>query len=696
MTLGLAGALALATLAPLACIASSPTGIRRKTDNDTGGGGDFDPGTGQGTTTTFDVGNDDPHATIGCEPSHGPFLGGQRVLVRGKGFGADVRVWFGEAEIEKAQLVTVDETRVQVAAPPGTAGPVDVSTQNGDDESTRRTLPGGYVYDAVYAVPAEGPTSGGTPVQIVGQGTKFDETTIVKIDNKLCTEVAVQSETVLSCTIPAGTPGSKTINVTTGEETILVLDAYTYEDSDNGFKGGLDGAPLDGKLKVLVYDNYTGEPIPGAVAIVGSDIDTALLGYADGSGVVLFDDAALTSPKTVTITGKCHSPTSFVDVPVDTVTVYLDPVLTPACASQGDPPPVGGKTALAGYVSGELVWEGGVEFKKASWTNVPGPIGPNEKEAAYVFVANTDPTALFQLPPEAYRVTPDSGGDVGYSYGLPMGAGNRALYALAGIEDRSVFPPKFTAYAMGVVKGVPVVPDESTPYVYISMTKTLDQVLTLDIDGPTPGAKGPDRLRATVSVQLGNDGFALLPLGQKTPLLPFEGELPFVGVPSLDKELYGSTYYVTARAQTGQVAATPVSAVSRLLATSTAAPLPVSGFVGIPSLTTPVVNDTWDGRNLSADYGPGEPVELSVYDIISGNGLVHWLIAVPAGSHDIAVPDLSGFVQDDAALPPGPVLVSLTGGRFDTFEYGQLRYRHLRPSGMAAYAIDTFAAHIDP
>src|SRR4051812_45531504 len=102
--LGLTGAIALAALSPVACIATSPTGIHRQTDGDTGTGGDFDPGDG-GTTTPFDVGNDDPHATVGCEPSHGPFLGGQRVLVRGKGFGADVRVWFGDTEVEHETLV---------------------------------------------------------------------------------------------------------------------------------------------------------------------------------------------------------------------------------------------------------------------------------------------------------------------------------------------------------------------------------------------------------------------------------------------------------------------------------------------------------------------------------------------------------------------------------------------------------------
>lgn len=695
--MGFCGALGLAVLLPAACIASSPRGIRRETDQGGEGGDPLDPGQGGGTTTTFDVGNDDPHATIGCEPSHGPFLGGQRVLVRGKGFGADVRVWFGDVEADPGTLVTVDETRVQVTAPPGAAGPAGVTTQNGTDESTRRTLPAGYVYDAVHAVPDAGPTSGGTKIEIVGQGTKFDSTTLVKIDNKPCADVTVQDETTLSCTVPGGTPGAKTLSVKTGDdEPILVLDGYTYEDSDNGFKGGLDGAPLAGKLKVLVFDNYTGEPIPGAIAIIGHDIDTALTGNANDSGVVLFDDPSLTSPQAVTVTAHCHSPTTFLEVPVDTVTMYLDPVLSPACAAEGDPPPVGGKGAYSGYVRGELVWEGGVEFKKAPWTTVPAAIGPTEKVAAYVLPANTDPTALFQLPSEAYRVTEDSPGEVGYEFAVPVAAGNRALYALAGIEDRTLYPPKFTAYAMGVVKGVPVVPNQQTSNVYISMTKTLDQALTLDIDGPTPGAKGPDRLRATVAIQLGNDGFALLPIGQKTPLLPFEGALPFIGVPSLDAQLYGATFYATARAATGQIAAAPLAAVGKVLATSTAEPLPIQGFVGIPALVTPAVNGLWDGRHLAGQYGDGAAAEMSIYDITSNNGLVHWLIVTPQGDHDIEVPDLSAFAADNAALPAGPVVVSLTGARYDALDYGKLRYRHLRPAGMAAYSVDTFAAHVDP
>jgi hypothetical protein len=187
-----------------------------------------------------------------------------------------------------------------------------------------------------------------------------------------------------------------------------------------------------------------------------------------------------------------------------------------------------------------------------------------------------------------------------------------------------------------------------------------------------------------------------LPIGQKTPLLPFEGPLPFVGVPSLDAELYGSTFYATVRAATGQIAATPITAVNKILATTTSTPLEVKSFVGLPQLVDPEANGLWDRTHLSATYGPGVAPQISVYDIVANNGLVHWLIAVPAAGHDIEVPDLAGFVEDNGALPPGPVVIALTGGVFDTFDYAKLRYRHLRPPGMTAYAADTFAAHIDP
>lgn len=684
---------ATAAVALAACIAVAPNGIRRETDEGTGGSGIVLPDAAPPDNPTPEASTPDPHTVIGAEPSHGPFAGGQRVLVRGKGFSSKARLWFGDIEADPATVIPIDPSRVQVNAPPSKAGPVDISVQNGSDASTKRTLASGYTFDALYAAPDSGPIPGGTVIEIIGQGTAWDATTVARIDQKPCTNLTVVSPTVLDCTVPPGSPGSKTISVTTGSETILVLDAYSYEDSDNGYKGGLSGAPIAGAVTVLAYNNYTGTPIPGAHVILGPTIATAIVATTDSSGVAAVNDPALAGPVTVTIAATCHSPITFVDVPVDKVTAYLDPVLSPACAGMGDPPPVGGKPSSLGTVTGELVWPTVSEFKKGPWSNVPPVKGPNEQRTAYLFNAAGDATQSFQLPSMTTALTEITPGDTGYRFAISAFPGNRAFYALAGIEDRTTSPPRFTAYAMGVVNGVPVLPGAVTDAVYISMFKTLDQALKMDVQAPAPGAKGPDRLRATVSVMLGNDGFAILPAGQKTPLLPIQGLLSFVGVPSLDGDLAGSTYVSTARAQTGLTGTTPLSVISRVLTTTTSQVVPMNGFVNVPTLVSPGVNGAWDGHHLATTFPPGgAPISISVYDIQAGGGIAHWLIAVPKGSNAIEVPDLSGF--PDSALPKGSITIGVYGGRVEGFDYTKLRYRWLRATGMTAYSLDYFSAHL--
>jgi hypothetical protein len=674
-----------------ACIAGAPEGVRRQTDQD----GDDDLINFDGGSFTIDatpdVGAADPYALIGADPPHGPFAGGQRVLIRGNGFTSKTRVWFGAVEADTITMVPIDPTRLQITVPPADAGAVTLAVQKGDDDSTRRTLAGGYAYDAIQANPSSGPVAGGTVIEINGQGTNFTAAAIAKIGGKSCSTLTTNSPTSLTCTVPKGTPGAKPISVDPGDgQSIVVLDGYTYEDSSNGFKGGLSGAPLAGHLKVLVYDNYTGDPIVGASVIVGTDIATGLVAQANATGVAVFSSPSLNTPHTVTIAGKCHSPITFVDVPVDTVTVYLDPVLSPACASEGDPPPVGGKPSTPGGIHGELVWQGGGEFKKAPWVNIPGP-GPGERQAAYVFLATTDPTAKFQLPQAATAVLPDSPGDIGYEFQLTSYAGNRALYALAGIENQNTVPFKFTAYAMGTVKGVSVQPEIVTENVYITMDRTLDQALTMDVAPPSPGPKGPDRVRATVAIMLGNDGFAILPAGQKSPLLPLSAPISFVGLPALDGSLAGSAYFSTARAVTGLQGSAPMSVVGRVLTTSTAVNPILEGFVGIPLLESPASGSGWDGRHLAVKYGSGgSAIDISVYDVASGDGLIRWTIVVPMGAHSIDVPDLSIFPFPDGGLPPGPITIGVHGARIDGFSYGALKYRDIRPAGMTAYALDYF------
>ncbi|MFO0616403.1 MAG: IPT/TIG domain-containing protein [Polyangiaceae bacterium] len=689
VVVGAGGAVAGMVAAP-SCIASGPDLSQITGHEDAGfssGGGDAAPPDAFGDVTPTD-----PHAVIGAQPSHGAFVGGQRVLVRGNGFGPDVRVWFGDAE---AEVVPVDATKVQVTAPAGTAGPVDLTTQNGEDASTKRTLTGGYTYDAIYADPKSGPISGGNEVKLVGQNTKWSATTTAFIDQVACAGLTVTSPTELVCVAPKGTPGSKTVRVAEGAEVINVLDGYTYEDSSDGYKGGLSGSALAGHLKVLVYDNYKGNPIPGAAVIVGTD-ETALVEQADASGVAVFTDASLDAPRTVTVAATCMNPITFVDVPVDTVTVYLDPVLSPVCGGSGDPPGTGTKVASSGGITGQIVFPDGVEFKRADW-KVPEPVG-NEAMVAYVFAASSSPTGTFFLPSPSAATTRESPGSVGYGFTFYASPGDKTLYALAGLEDRSKSPPTFVPYAMGLVRGVPVLPNEYTEDVFIYMDSTMDQALVLDPDPPGVGPKGPDRLFGNVAVRLGAEGFAILPNAQKTPFLPLQGDVEFVGVPALSGALTGSTYFVSARAVTGQSLGAPMSVVQSVQTNTTAFPLAMGGFVGVPTLTTPALNAAWDARHLGVQFGAGSsPIDLLVYDVSSGNGLQHWTIAVPSSAAPgnasaIELPDLSGI--QGGALASGPITIGVYGARIDGFDYASLRYKHLRPGGMTAYALDYFASHL--
>ncbi|MFO0555541.1 MAG: IPT/TIG domain-containing protein [Polyangiaceae bacterium] len=677
------GAAAAISLALAACIAGGPPIDPITGDEDAG----FGDGGSAPTDAWVDAPTPEPHAVIGASPSHGPFTGGQRVVISGNGFAADTRVWIGETEVD--DVVVVDATRLSITAPPGTRGPADVTAQNGDDDSTKRTLAGGYAYDALYADPSSGPIAGGTDIVIHGQGTAWDAATTAFIDGDACSSLDVLSPTELACTTPKGTPGAKTIRVHTADEDITVLEAFTYEDSSDGFKGGLSGDPIDGELRVLVYNNYTGDAIPGAHVIVGAPLATPLVQPTDTTGVTVFHDDALNVPVTVTVSAYCHSPMTFVAVPVDTMTVYLDPVLIPSCAELGDPPGIGGGAGSVGYVDGEIVFPTQGEFQRGPFL-VPEPIGA-ERQVAYIFAAGTNPLAIFSLPPESNGITPDADGALGYGFALASSPGNRTYYAVAGLEDRTANPPRFTAYSMGVVRGVPVVGDKTTDEVYIQMVP-LDQALTLELTPPAPGPAGPDRLLSTVAVRLGADGFAILPSAQKTPELPFNGDLDFVGLPVLDSAFEGATYFVSSRAVTGSAALTPISTVASIQTNTTAFPVTVDGFVGVPTLTTPALNDAWDDQHLAATFSAGAPADITVYEISSGNGLVKWLVAAPANAGPVEVPDLRQF--PDESLPSGPIVIGVYGARVSGFDYAKIRMRNLRPQGMSAYSLDYFEAHL--
>lgn len=652
-----------------------------------GGGGSLiaDFGGGEGFGAGEPWASADPHGIKSVEPPHGPFSGGQRVLIRGKGFSPETQVWFGTTQAADVQFV--DAGRLQVSAPAHAPGLVDVAVQLGADGSTRRALLLGYEFDAMEITPSSGPTAGGTRITLTTSAPVWSAQTNVFIGAAPCLDTTLTSASQIDCTTPAGSAATVSVRAVTGEDSLTVLDAFTYEDSTTGYLGGLSGTPLTTTLTVLAFDRFTGSALTGATAIVSDAAAAATQVKPVGTlGSVTFD-GEFAPEATVTVAMKCFQPITFAKVAVNIVTAYLEPVQSTDCGSSGDLPGVGGKPGQGGAISGEIIWPDPVEFKKAGW-KVPAPAA-GERRAAYVFATTSNPLQPFYLPPEEAAITESSEGDVGYGFDLPASPGNKSLYVVAGIEKRTATPPTFVPYSIGLVKGVPVTPGATSTDVFVPMAHPLDQTLALDIQTPAPTLGGPDSVQASVALRLGNDGFAILPQLQKSAPIPLTGTVNMLGLPWLGGDLLGSRYHAIGRLLPSGGAQTPASVLGGVEGTSASVPLVLGDFVGAITLLSPAPGATWEGGTLSFSVAPGGPHDLYVAAITGGSGLSTWTIVSPAPSASIVLPDLHTIVPD-GAVPSGPATLEVVAGRVPGLDYNTLTYANLRTTGMRAFSIHRF------
>lgn len=622
-------------------------------------------------------------AVVGLQPSHGPWTGGTRVIISGRGFSSNVRVTIGGSVLPSSDVFASDPTSIAANTPPGTPGPADVTVED-LDSAQQATLPAGFTYDAFVVTPGTGATTGGTRVALQGKSTHWTAGSQVAVAGKPCGNVTFEDATDLTCLTPANDPGSVDVTVTNPDGTVdRASDAFVYNDSPDGYRGGLYGSALSGTLTVLAFDAWTGIPLEGGVAIAGSSLATAITGTFDSSGTAQLTGTSLNGKVTVTVAAHCHQPQTYVDVPVDTVTVYLDPTLSPACA-QGEPPSTGNYfPSDNGEIDGELVWSGGIEFQRAAWGNVPTPANSNQHQVAYVFTPTGNPTGSFYLPSESSATTPQSDGQLGYQYSYGgVSPGNATLYAVAGIQDDSMNPPTFEAFVMGMASGIPVQPGTKTTGVDIPMTTLLNRTMTTVPQPPSPGPQGPDRLLSSVSIALAPGGFAVLPQGSRTTLLPVFGDVSFVGVPAIDNTLAGSTYELSAAAVTGTQQGDPVSVVAAIQTTDADDPVTIGGFFAVPTLVNPGAS-AWSGTQVQLQASG--PVDLAVLTISSGGGLVEWQIVTPGSDLSFGLPDLSQVPGVDS-LVHGPISTTFDIARITGFDYGTLVTGQLSSSSWNAYA----------
>ena len=151
---------------------------------------------GDDAATLDDLDLGPPFAVTGLQPSHGPWTGGTRTNVTGRGFSSNLQVSIGGKQLPPSDVFASNPTKAAVVTLPGTPGPADVQVENLDSAQTA-TLPSGFIYDAFSVTPDTGSTTGGTRVALEGSGTAWTSASTVTIGGKPCTAVSFTDATNL-------------------------------------------------------------------------------------------------------------------------------------------------------------------------------------------------------------------------------------------------------------------------------------------------------------------------------------------------------------------------------------------------------------------------------------------------------------------------------------------------------------------
>lgn len=640
-------------------------------------------------------------------PGHGTYRGGQRATVRGTGFVDGMTVSIGGHEVEAADTELVDSRRIAIVTPAGMPGPADVEVRRGDE---RATLPDGYVYDAIDIEPASGSVAGGTEITITGQGTSFADGDTVDVGGRPCEDVVVASPTVITCKVPSGALGTVDVVVhqRTDRTNIEAPDSFTYYDSADPFGGGLGGGALAGVLNVTALNAATRDPVEGAFAFVGSDVAVSpYQGFTSPLGQITFSGDDLTGRQTVTVAKHCFETTSVVFFDARDVTVFLVPLLDPACgmgAGGG-----GGPGRRGAYVNGELIWRGPDEFGPNPWVNVPDPVSDDERKVAYVFTTWPDldgPLADPSLGGSRQIVLESNLGVHGYPYRIFAAPGGFAVYALAGLEN--TVTGRFTPYIMGVARNVLAGPGEEVVAVDLIMEIPLDHEVNVGLtDIPAPARSGPDRFKVEAFIDLGGEGIIAMcarwdfmnsVCADVRPVYiqrarTAAADFLFPGQPALDGDLWDARYIFRAGWYTGDYDGAPQTLRTDRAVTDVSERHVIGSFLGVPQAVSPAYGEQLDASRVVRWELDGAPPDLQLVLVSGGNGMPAWRLIVRGDVREATLPDLS-VIEGVDDIAPGYLTWAVYAIQIPGFDFDEFSYRYFNDRFWSGSSVDYFLAQL--
>jgi hypothetical protein len=203
-------------------------------------------------------------AVTGLSSSSGPAAGGGVVTINGSNFTGTTGVSFGS--YQASSFTVLSDSQITVTVPAGLAGSVDVTVTTPGGTSARNAADH-FTYIAAPSIggvsPASGPTTSGTVVTITGTG--FTGTSAVNFGSSPAVRFTVVSDTRITATAPAGSPGSVDVTVTSvgGTSSKSSADRFSYVAAPSVTGLDVSSGPLSGGTVVAI----TGTGFTGATYV---------------------------------------------------------------------------------------------------------------------------------------------------------------------------------------------------------------------------------------------------------------------------------------------------------------------------------------------------------------------------------------------------------------------------------------------
>ncbi len=188
---------------------------------------------------------------LGIAPDRGSIGAMNTVTITGHGLDRATQVRFGDSPALDLQVL--DENALTVTVPPRPAGVVDVTVVS--DGRPDAVGVEGYRYvaqvEVTGVVPASGPTTGGTPLMITGNG--FKPGTVFVVGDRLAIHPVVLDEHTAAVLAPPGHVGPASVAATNEDGTGVRKAAYSYRMAPKLERAEPALGPLTGGGVLVLY-----------------------------------------------------------------------------------------------------------------------------------------------------------------------------------------------------------------------------------------------------------------------------------------------------------------------------------------------------------------------------------------------------------------------------------------------------------